>query len=100
MVTGSYQAGGSDHNALCISSGLRAVLEPHWPGSVLGPPDFVRCRSGLGLLFSFFCISGTHGACAADGLDSYFEPHLMLSGSSHLSLQKIHINCSEATTTA
>ena len=34
--------------------GLRAVFDKCWPGSMLGPPDIVRCRDGIGLGFSSF----------------------------------------------
>ena len=34
-----------------LAAGLRAVLKRCWLGSMLGPPAFVRCRSGLGLGF-------------------------------------------------
>ena len=34
-----------------LAAGLGVVLERCWPGSMLGPEDFVRCRSGLGLGF-------------------------------------------------
>ena len=35
-----------------LAAGLRVVLEDCSLGSMLGSPDFVRCRSGLGLGFS------------------------------------------------
>ena len=34
-----------------LADRLRGVLEKCWSGSMLGPPDFVRCRSGLGNVF-------------------------------------------------
>ena len=34
-----------------LAAELRAVLERWWPVSILGPPDLIWCRSGLGLGF-------------------------------------------------
>ena len=44
-----------------LAAGLLAVLERCLLASMLGLPDFVRCRSGLGLGFPInFCISNSH----------------------------------------
>ena len=41
-----------------LDAGLRAVLERHWPRSIMGSAYFVRCQSGLGLDFwRSFCTS-------------------------------------------
>ena len=34
-----------------LATRFRALLERCWPGSMLGPPDFVGCLYGLGLAF-------------------------------------------------
>ena len=49
------------------AAGLRAVLERCWLGSMLGSADFVRCRSGLGLVFwRIFCISSLANSTVAE----------------------------------
>ena len=49
---------GSGQAITVLCTGLRAMLERCWPGSMLASADFMRCRSGLGLGFwRNFCVS-------------------------------------------
>ena len=56
-VPGSCRALGNNHSVLCIAVGLRAVLRKYWPGSMPGPPDFLRCWSGLEIDLDKVCTS-------------------------------------------